>query len=120
VSEATFISPQGSGYPAAPGIWTPEQISAWQEVTDAVHAKGSFIYCQLWCLGRAAKKDVLSKYGLDVVSSSGKSIGEQNDVPRPLREEEIWKLVGEYATAAKNAIKAGFDGVEIHGANGFV
>jgi len=115
ISEATFVSPQAGGFDYVPGLWDPAQVAGWKAVTSAVHAKGSYIFAQLWCLGRAAQAKVLSKRGLDVVSSSAVKIGDQ---PRELTEAEIWKLVGEYAMAAKNAIEAGFDGVEIHGANG--
>jgi NADPH2 dehydrogenase len=96
-------------------------LKAWKEITDAVHEKGSFIYVQLWALGRAASADFMKKKGLDVVSSSDVPISKNSSVPRPLKEEEILKTIGEYAQAAKDAVEiAGFDGVEIHGANGYV
>jgi NADPH2 dehydrogenase len=121
VSEATFISPRGSGSPEVPGIWTQEQIVAWREITAAVHARGSYIYLQLWCLGRTAKAEVLQEHGLDVISASDIPISAERSTPRPLREEEIWTLIEEYAQAARNAVDgAGFDGVEIHGANGYM
>jgi NADPH2 dehydrogenase len=121
VTEATFISPQGSGYGNVPGLFEPAQLKAWKEVTDAVHEKGSFIYCQLWALGRAASKDELAKKGLDVVSSSAVPIGKDSSLPRELTESEIEQLIKDYASAAKAAVEvAGFDGVEIHGANGYV
>jgi NADPH2 dehydrogenase len=122
VTEATFISPRGSGSPEVPGIWTREQITAWREVTAAVHARGSYIYLQLWCLGRTAKAEVLSQeFGLDVIGAGDIPISEERSTPRPIGEEEIWELIGEYAQAARNAVDgAGFDGVEIHGANGYL
>jgi NADPH2 dehydrogenase len=122
VTEATFISPRGSGSPEVPGIWTREQIAAWREVTAAVHARGSYIYLQLWCLGRTAKAEVLlQEFGLDVIGAGDISISEERSTPRPIGEEEIWELIGEYAQAARNAVDgAGFDGVEIHGANGYL
>ncbi len=121
ITEATFISPRASGYRNVPGIYNEAQIVAWKKITDAVHAKGSFIWCQLWALGRAAKADVLKEEsGNKVVSSSGIAISESSAVPQPLSEEEIWEFVGDYAAAARNAIEAGFDGVEIHGANGYL
>jgi NADPH2 dehydrogenase len=121
ITEATFISPRASGYENVPGIYSPEQIAAWKTVTDAVHAKGSYIFCQLWALGRAADKDVLQKEGgYDVVSSSAIAIGEGQSTPRGLSVEEIKDFVADYANAAKCAIEAGFDGVEIHGANGYL
>lgn len=121
VTEATFISPQAAGYPSVPGLFHPDQLKAWKEVTDAVHEKGSFIYCQLWHLGRAASADFMKSKGLDVVSSSATPIDEKSAVPRALTEEEIQETIKAYADAAKAAVEvAGFDGVEIHGANGYV
>ena len=122
ISEATFIAPQAAGFPNAPGIWNEEQIKSWKHVTDAVHEKGSFIYLQLWALGRAAYASVLkAELGPDaqVKSSSDVPITGQ-DVPTPLTEAEIHEYIGLYAQAAKNAVAAGFDGVEIHGANGYL
>lgn len=127
ITEATFISPQASGFPTVPGIYSSEQITAWKKVTDAVHEKGSYIYCQLWALGRAADPNNLKAKGLKVVSSSpvempGKTGGrvEEPEKPHALTEEEIWEFVKMYAQASKNAIEAGFDGVEIHAANGYL
>ncbi|KAJ4391816.1 hypothetical protein N0V93_005436 [Gnomoniopsis smithogilvyi] len=122
ISEATFISPQAGGYGGAPGIWSDAQIQSWKKVTDAVHAKKSYIYLQLWALGRAAPQEALSKeLGPDakVVSASDIPI-EGGSKPTPLTEQEIHEYVASYAQAAKNAIAAGFDGVEIHGANGYL
>ena len=121
ITEATFISPSATGFDNAPGLWTDEQLAAWKQVTDAVHEAGSFIYCQLWALGRAASKDVLAKKGLDVVSSSAVPIDGKSATPRAMSEEEIWGFVKAYADAARNAVEiAGFDGVEIHAANGYL
>lgn len=121
ITEATFIAPQAAGYENVPGLWTKEQLRAWKEVTDAVHGAGSFIYCQLWALGRAAMPKVLAKKGLEVVSSSALPINEKSAVPRELQEDEIHAFVKAYADAARNAVEiAGFDGVEIHGANGYL
>ncbi|RPD53056.1 NADH:flavin oxidoreductase/NADH oxidase [Lentinus tigrinus ALCF2SS1-7] len=123
ITEATYISPQASGQPHAPGIWNDEQVAAWKKVTDAVHAKDSFIYSQLWALGRAARPELLQKEYPDApyVSASPIPLSERpNDIPRELTKDEIKEYVGWYADAAKNAIKAGFDGVEIHGANGYL
>ena len=116
VTEATFISPKASGYANVPMIYNAEQIAGWKKVTDAVHAKGSFIYCQLWALGRVAKPEILQKLGVDLLSSSAVPL-DDHQTPREMTEDEIWDFVGQYAQAAKNAIEAGFDGVEIHGAN---
>jgi NADPH2 dehydrogenase len=89
------------------------------QVTDAVHAKKSFIFLQLWALGRAANPKVLKQEGnFPLVSSSNVPLTGRKEAPKPLIKDEIVKFVGLYAQAAKNAIAAGFDGVEIHGANG--
>ncbi|KAF8215693.1 hypothetical protein K438DRAFT_1799187 [Mycena galopus ATCC 62051] len=120
ISEATFIAPRAGGYRHAPGIWSDEQISAWKAVTDRVHAKGSYIYLQLWALGRAADVEVLTEDGLLYMSASDIPFN-GGATPRPLSVEEIQEYVQLYATAASNAMhKAGFDGVEIHGANGYL
>ena len=122
ITEATFVSPRASGYPNAPGIYNKDQIEAWKNVTDAVHKKGSYIFCQLWALGRAAHPEVVREEAGDkwFVSSSAVPLEAGTEAPRPLEEEDIWGFVGDYAQAAKNAIEAGFDGVEIHGANGYL
>ncbi|KAL4876847.1 hypothetical protein BJY04DRAFT_138850 [Aspergillus karnatakaensis] len=120
ISEGTFISARAGGTNNVPGIWSQAQIEQWKKVTDAVHARGSYIFCQLWALGRAANAEVLAKNGYEVTSSGDISISETSACPRPLSEEEIGSWIEDYATAAKNAISAGFDGVEIHGANGYL
>ncbi|KAF9552221.1 NADH:flavin oxidoreductase/NADH oxidase [Agrocybe pediades] len=120
VTEATFIAPQAAGYDNAPGIWNEAQIKAWRKITDAVHAKGSFIYVQLWALGRSARPEILKEDGFDHVAPSPIAAGEAYSVPRELTTHEIQEYIQWYAEAAKNAVKAGFDGVEIHGANGYL
>lgn len=131
ITEATFISAKAGGYATIPGLWTDAQLAAWKKVTDAVHAKGSKIFVQLWHLGRAAYPDPVGSGGAvkdekfdfenDFVSSSDVPMAEGMLAPRSLSEEEVWATVGDYATAAKNAVeKAGFDGVEIHGAHGYL
>ncbi|KAJ7620054.1 NADH:flavin oxidoreductase/NADH oxidase [Roridomyces roridus] len=120
ISEAAFIAARAGGYTNPPGIWSDEQIAAWKKVTDAVHAKGSYMFLQLWALGRAAEPAVLAAEGLPFVSASNIPAG-TGEVPRPLSVEEIQEYIQLYATAASNAVhKAGFDGVEIHGANGYL
>jgi len=111
-----------------PGIYTPEQIRAWKKVTDAVHKKGGYIFCQLWHVGRTTHPSNLQ--GLQPVAPSdikftGKVAftpqGPLDSVnPRPMTIEDIKNTVDDYAHAAKSAIAAGFDGVEIHGANGYL
>lgn len=120
VSEATIISPRAGGYPNVPHVHTEAQIASWKKVTDAIHEKGSFAYMQLWALGRAADKTVIEKDGYKFVSSSPTPMQDGAPTPEALTEEEIQQYIAEYAQAAKNAIAAGFDGVEIHGANGYL
>ncbi|MCJ1387252.1 Chanoclavine-I aldehyde reductase fgaOx3 [Xylographa bjoerkii] len=120
ITEATFISPRGSGYDNIPGIYSAAQVAQWKEITAAVHAKHSYIYLQLWALGRAAKPDLLAAEGYDYVSSSATPMSSDAPEPRALTEPEIHAFIADYASAAKNAIEAGFDGVEIHAANGYL
>jgi NADPH2 dehydrogenase len=120
ITEATFISPQAGGYAHVPGIWSDDQVRAWKEVTDAVHAKGSFIFLQLWALGRLGRADVLEKTGHRVVSSSAIAVGPDQPAPHALTESEIQEYISDYVHASKNAIAAGFDGVQVHGANGYL
>ncbi|EMC94206.1 hypothetical protein BAUCODRAFT_36680 [Baudoinia panamericana UAMH 10762] len=121
ITEATFISPQAGGFPNVPGIYTEEQVKAWKVVTDSVHQAGGVIFLQLWALGRAANPDVMKKEELgDVVSASDIPMSDNSPKPRPLTEDEIEQYIRDYTAAAKNAIEAGFDGVEIHGANGYL
>jgi len=121
ISEGTFIAAEAGGMPNVPGIWSDEQVSAWKRVTDAVHDKGSRIFCQLWALGRAADPDVLAQEDahFSVVSPSDIPISGKPQ-PRALTAAEINDYVQKYATAAVNAVRAGFDGVEMHGANGYL
>ncbi|KAJ5257238.1 hypothetical protein N7478_013342 [Penicillium angulare] len=117
---------QAAGYPGVPGIFTESQIAGWKRVTDAVHAKGALILCQLWHVGRATTPSLLG--GQQPISSSDIPIsGDALDgtayaasPPRPMTMEEIQDLVKEYGAASKRAMEAGFDGVEIHGANGYI
>ncbi|KAL7959278.1 hypothetical protein V8C34DRAFT_313431 [Trichoderma compactum] len=111
ISEGTIISPEsGGGFPNAPGIWSEEQITAWRSVTDKVHDKGSFIFCQIFAFG----------HGVDIVGPSPIPIDETASIPRSMTLEEIKQAVQDFGTAAKNAILAGLDGVEVHGANGYL
>ncbi|TKA58518.1 hypothetical protein B0A53_00259 [Rhodotorula sp. CCFEE 5036] len=121
ITEATFIDPVAGGYTHAPGCYNAAQVAAWKKIVDEVHAKGSFIYLQLWALGRAAKPEVLQEESAaDVVSASDIPL-EGGATPRPLRREEIQDYVTYYARAAKMFVEdAGGDGVEIHNANGYL
>ena len=120
ITEGTFISPAGGGMEYVPGIWNDAQIAAWRTITDAVHAKGCFIACQLWALGRAAKPEILRRTGHSVVGASAVPMSAEGTVPEALTEEGIRAFIDEYVQAAKNAMRAGFDAVEIHGANGYL
>ncbi|MCX6051097.1 MAG: alkene reductase [Campylobacterales bacterium] len=127
ISEGTQISTQGIGYPATPGIHTAEQVEGWKKVTKAVHDKQGKIFVQLWHVGRISHS---AYHGgeLPVAPSPIKPSGQiytyegmkDFETPRALGINEIKEIVKEYAKAAKNALEAGFDGVEIHGANGYL
>lgn len=121
ISEATMVSARASaGYPDMPGIWTDEHIGRWREVTDAVHAKGSYMYCQLFAPGRVAALETLTPRGFPLDAPSPVPIASGTPEPHALTEEEIAQYIGDFAQAAKNALAAGFDGVEVHGANGYL
>jgi len=123
VTEGTFISKEAGGFDNVPGIYNEAQIAGWKKITDAVHKKGSFIFCQLWSLGRAANPAVAAKEGgYRILAPSAIAIKDESvyTTPEAMTVEEIQTMVQSYATAAKNALKAGFDGVEIHGANGYI
>ncbi|KAJ6550041.1 hypothetical protein B0H19DRAFT_1160274 [Mycena capillaripes] len=122
ITEATFIAAQAGGYAHIPGIWSPEQIKGWSSVADAVHAKGSFLFMQLWALGRAANQEQLQSEdsAFPYVSASDVPLAGHSGPPRALTVPEIKEYVALYAQAAKNAIAAGCDGVEIHSANGYL
>ena len=121
ISEGTLIThASGGGFLHAPGIWSEEQIAAWKTVTDEVHSKGSFIYCQIFAFGRQAEPEGAKKEGVEIVGPSAIPIDESSPVPRAMTTEEVKQSVRDFVTAAKNAIRAGFDGVECHGANGYL
>ncbi|EIW77964.1 NADH:flavin oxidoreductase/NADH oxidase [Coniophora puteana RWD-64-598 SS2] len=124
ITEATFIAAPAGGYANVPGIYTDAQIEGWKKITDNVHAKGSYIYLQLWALGRAADPKFLASEGHELVGASDIPLEDYAKAglpaPRVLTIPEIKEYVQLYANAAQNAIKAGFDGVEIHGANGYL
>lgn len=127
LSEATSVTPMGVGYPDTPGIWSDEQVAGWKKVTQAVHAAGGRIFCQLWHVGRVSHPEYLNGE-LPVAPSA---IAPQGHVsllrpmreyvtPRALETAEIAGIVEAYRQGAENAKKAGFDGVELHGANGYL
>ncbi|KAI0744285.1 NADH:flavin oxidoreductase/NADH oxidase [Daedaleopsis nitida] len=124
ITEATIIAPKAGGMPHAPGIWSDAQIAAWKKVVDVVHTNKSYIYLQLWAMGRAARPVVLKKKdpSLEHVAPSAIPLSDRpNDVPRPLTIEEIKEYTKWFGAAAHNAVhRAGFDGIELHGANGYL
>ncbi|KAJ8063429.1 hypothetical protein OCU04_008648 [Sclerotinia nivalis] len=119
ISEGTFIVHKSCGFPNPPGIWSKDQITAWKKTTDAVHAKKSYIWMQIGASGRAADPTLLEKVGYKAKSASDIPF-EGGVKPEPLTEAEIKEYFELFAQAAKNAIEAGFDGVELHGANGYL
>ncbi|MBF8164106.1 alkene reductase [Ectopseudomonas hydrolytica] len=134
VSEGTQIEPRGQGYAWTPGIYSQAQIDGWRKVTEAVHAEGGVIFAQLWHVGRVSHNALQPDGQAPVAPSAiqaqkvkafiqtGPGVGElvQPSLPRALELAEIRDLVGQYAQAARNAIDAGFAGVEIHAANGYL
>ncbi|MGE4356470.1 alkene reductase [Halothiobacillus sp.] len=129
ISEATQIMPEGQGYPSTPGIHSPEQIAGWKKVTSAVHAAGGKMVLQLWHVGRVSHSSFQPGGVLPVAPSAIAIPGEVRnaqfekvpyETPRALDIAELPGIVATYAQAAKNAIEAGFDGVEIHAANGYL
>ncbi|OQV23387.1 12-oxophytodienoate reductase 1 [Hypsibius exemplaris] len=129
VSEATNINPQSVGHFCAPGIWTPEQVDAWKGIVSAIHAKGGFIFLQLWHVGRgshsAYQPDGRPPVGPSPIAIKGQTSLPDGteapfEVPRELTVEEIAALLDDYRKATNNAFLAGFDGVEVHGANGYL
>jgi 2,4-dienoyl-CoA reductase-like NADH-dependent reductase (Old Yellow Enzyme family) len=134
VSEGTPISREGQGYLFNPGIFTPEQIAGWRLTTDSVHAVGGKMFAQIWHVGRVSHPSIQEGGKLPVSATTKPPVGAtafgydaegkpalvEPPAPRQLTTDEVSRIVGEFAQAAENAIEAGFDGVEIHGANGYL
>jgi N-ethylmaleimide reductase len=129
ISEATQVSASGQGYPATPGIHSPEQVEGWKLVTKAVHDAGGRIFAQLWHVGRISHTSLQPNGALPVAPSaiapSGLTFTAQFqqvpfETPHALTIDEIKTIVADFVTGAKNAQEAGFDGIEIHGANGYL
>jgi N-ethylmaleimide reductase len=128
ITEATQVSPQGVGYPNTPGIHSPEQVEGWKLVTQAVHAKGGKIFLQLWHVGRISHPALQPNGELPVAPSAIAPQGEAMTsegmkpfvTPRALEIEEIPGIIEQYRQGAANALAAGFDGVEVHAANGYL
>ncbi|XP_057415705.1 12-oxophytodienoate reductase 3-like [Lotus japonicus] len=131
ITEGTLISPTAAGFANVPGIYSEEQVEAWRNVVDAVHAKGAIIFCQLWHVGRASHA-VYQPGGFAPISSTSKPLSSRwkilmpdgsHDVypePRALSISGIQEVVQDYRQSAINAIRAGFDGIEIHSAHGYL
>ncbi|XP_059651137.1 12-oxophytodienoate reductase 2-like [Cornus florida] len=121
IAEATVVSATSKGYPDAPGIWTKEQVEAWKPIVEAVHDKGGIFFCQIWHGGRAAKQGTISCTDKPVAPQHLHGIGAAEfSPPRRLTADEIPQVVNDFKLAARNAMEAGFDGVEIHGAHGYL
>lgn len=129
ISEATQVSPQGQGYPGTPGIHSAAQVAGWKLVTDAVHAKGGKIFLQLWHVGRISHSSHQPNGGLPVAPSAITPTGKvftadwkqaDYETPRALETAELEGIVEDFRKAAQHAKDAGFDGVEVHGANGYL
>ena len=129
ISEATQISPIGKGYPATPGIYSPEQTAAWKEIVSAVHAKGGKMVAQLWHVGRISHSSLHPELGMpeapSAIAPTGQTYGadwklHDYETPKAMTAEDIARLLIDFELAAANAKAAGFDGVEIHSANGYL
>lgn len=128
ITEASQVSAEGVGYPATPGIYSDHQIRGWREVTDAVHAEGGHIFIQLWYCGRISHPSLLPDNQTPVAPSAIRPAGDAFTLsgpqpfvePRELSADEIQQIVAQYRHAASAAKQAGFDGVEVHGANGYL
>ncbi|GGR91815.1 alkene reductase [Streptomyces aureoverticillatus] len=128
ITEGVQPSPVGQGYPDTPGLHSAEQIAGWRKVTDAVHAKGGRIFAQIMHTGRIGHPsllpDGLVNVGPSPIAAAGQVYTHEGPkdfvTPRELTGDEVRATIGEFATAARNAIDAGFDGVELHGANGYL
>ena len=128
ISEGTQVGPLGQGYLDTPGMYSPEQLAGWKRVTEAVHAKGGKIVAQIWHVGRISHTSLLPE-GEQPVSSTAKVANTKTftptgfdpvSQPRALTTEEVGGVVDQFRQAARNAVDAGFDGIEVHGANGYL
>lgn len=129
ITEATQISPLGMGYPATPGIYSTEQTAAWKEIVQVVHEKGGSIVAQLWHVGRISHSSLHSEQGIpeapSAIAAAGQTYGadwklHDYETPKAMTAEDIARLLKEFEAAAQNAKAAGFDGIEIHSANGYL
>lgn len=126
ISEAVGISREGLGWPGAPGLWNEAQVDGWKRVTDAVHSAGGRIVAQLWHMGRLVHPDLGGGQPVSSSATTAPDFAHTYDGKKPYVEAreatraDIGRILGDYARAARNAVSAGFDGVQIHGANGYL
>ena len=120
ITEANIVSAEHSGYTNAPGIWKEAQIAAWKKITDAVHRKRSFMFLQVMAMGRMADSSEAKKEGFAIVGASAIPWMEGAVVPQDMTVEDIRQMVQQFGQAAKNAIEAGFDGIELLAGNGML
>ncbi|KAK7418588.1 hypothetical protein QQZ08_011172 [Neonectria magnoliae] len=120
ISEATGISHADEGHRNGPGLVTDRQVEAWGKIVDAVHAKGSFFFQQIWGMGRAASPEYMAERGLPYRSSSASAMEGTAEVPAEMTEEEILETIQNFVSTAKRAVATGANGVEIHSAHGYL
>jgi N-ethylmaleimide reductase len=124
ITEGTGISQEGMGWPHAPGIWTDAQVEAWKPVTAAVHERGGRIVTQLWHMGRMSRPDVIGMTPLSSSATRAPARPGSTENPyvtaRPATRDDFARVLDDYSAAARNAIRAGFDGVQLHAANGYL
>ena len=126
ISEATGISREGLGWPFAPGLWTPEQVEGWKPVTEAVHAAGGRIVAQLWHMGRIVHSDLGGGQPVSASATTAPDRAHTYEGKKPYEEarpatlDDIARILDDYTRSARNAIAAGFDGVQLHAANGYL
>lgn len=126
ISEATGITQEGSGWPYAPGLWSQAQVEAWKPVTAAVHAAGGRIVAQLWHMGRLVHPDLGGGQPVSASATTAPGKAHTYDGKQPyvearaLRIDELGRVIADYVAAARNAVAAGFDGVQVHAANGYL
>jgi 2,4-dienoyl-CoA reductase-like NADH-dependent reductase (Old Yellow Enzyme family) len=126
ITEATGISREGLGWPSAPGLWTDAQVEGWKPVTEAVHEAGGRIVAQLWHMGRVVHPDLGGGQPVSSSATTAPDFAHTYEGKKPYVEaraatlDDIRRIVADYSSAAGNAIRAGFDGVQVHGANGYL
>jgi NADPH2 dehydrogenase len=120
ITEANILSAEHAGYTNAPGIWKPEQVAAWKNITDGVHRKGCFMFLQVMALGRMADPSEAAKEGFTIVGASAVPWMDGASVPKVMTVDDIRRMVEQFGQVARNADAAGFDGIELLGGNGML